>query len=431
MNKDEAYDQKVKDNYEKCENCLIGTCHYVPSSLPFGVMQCSVEPRPKILYANRAMLDILGVKDVGSDWWGDLKENVLFMVPLENRDSFRGFLKEAEETGTPVSLHHNVYCSDGSKTEVAGWMIMAENAGGVKEFSFVYMHITSTHLTRRYHRENSYFKALQSAYNVIFEINLSNKTVDCVYGKDTSPIGCIYDVCMSVENAMSYWLENYIVPDDRAMMKEYFMQITNPGIIKEAQRPLQADFAIRVVSSGEYHSYLGVAVELDANIVLFCCRDTTQVKYTRFAGVTESVPHIFIRTFGYFDIFVDGKAVTFSNRKSKELLALLVDRNGGAVTSDEATGILWEDATDTNARARYRKVAMNLNRTLEQYGIGDIIINSHGTRSLDIAKVECDYFGLLKGDAKYRSKFSDAYMSNYSWAEETLASLLIMTEEHK
>ena len=39
--------------------------------------------------------------------------------------------------------------------------------------------------------------------------------------------------------------------------------------------------------------------------------------------------HIFIRTFGYFDVFVDGVPILFRSEKAKELLALLVDRRGG------------------------------------------------------------------------------------------------------
>ena len=34
---------------------------------------------------------------------------------------------------------------------------------------------------------------------------------------------------------------------------------------------------------------------------------------------------IVIRTFGYFDIFVDGETIPFSCKKAKELLALLVE----------------------------------------------------------------------------------------------------------
>ena len=42
--------------------------------------------------------------------------------------------------------------------------------------------------------------------------------------------------------------------------------------------------------------------------------------------------HIVAKTFGEFDIFVDGKLVTFKRAKSKELLAYLIDRQGGSVT---------------------------------------------------------------------------------------------------
>ena len=52
---------------------------------------------------------------------------------------------------------------------------------------------------------------------------------------------------------------------------------------------------------------------------------------------------IVIRTFGYFDIFVDGETIPFSCKKAKELLALLVDRRGGFVTTGDAISYLWED----------------------------------------------------------------------------------------
>ena len=48
-----------------------------------------------------------------------------------------------------------------------------------------------------------------------------------------------------------------------------------------------------------------------------------------------------IRTFGYFDVFVGSTPIAFRNKKSKELFALLVDRKGGYVTSEEAISFLW------------------------------------------------------------------------------------------
>lgn len=43
---------------------------------------------------------------------------------------------------------------------------------------------------------------------------------------------------------------------------------------------------------------------------------------------------IFARTFGHFDLYIDGSPVMFRSAKAKELLALLVDREGGTVTTD-------------------------------------------------------------------------------------------------
>ena len=49
-----------------------------------------------------------------------------------------------------------------------------------------------------------------------------------------------------------------------------------------------------------------------------------------------------IQTFGGFEVFVDGKLLTFHRAKAKELLACLVDRHGAGLTTREACSLLWE-----------------------------------------------------------------------------------------
>jgi two-component SAPR family response regulator len=105
-------------------------------------------------------------------------------------------------------------------------------------------------------------------------------------------------------------------------------------------------------------------------------------------------------------------------------MALLIDRNGGSLSPSEAISFLWEDeAADERTSARYRKLALGLKRTLEKYGIEDILINHNGVRSVDASAIRCDYYELLAGNEKYRQAFHNAYMTDYSWGEETLASL--------
>ena len=69
--------------------------------------------------------------------------------------------------------------------------------------------------------------------------------------------------------------------------------------------------------------------------------------------------HIYARTFGYFDLFVDGKPIMFKSAKAKELLAFLIDRQGGTVTTDQIINVLWEDRPNDEA-------TQNMSSTIEK-----------------------------------------------------------------
>lgn len=132
-----------------------------------------------------------------------------------------------------------------------------------------------------------------------------------------------------------------------------------------------------------------------------------------------------IRTFGYFDVFVGDNPIAFRNKKSKELFALLVDRKGGFVTSEEAISFLWEDEpANTLTFSRYRKVALRLKSTLEEYGISDIVESVDGKRRIVMEKVECDLYNYLSGKPEYAQLFKGSYLMNYSWGETTLGELI-------
>lgn len=131
-----------------------------------------------------------------------------------------------------------------------------------------------------------------------------------------------------------------------------------------------------------------------------------------------------IRTFGYFDVFVGEKPIAFRSRKSKELFALLVDRRGGYVSSEEAIGFLWEDeSVNPVTLARYRKVALRLKNLLEEYGISEIVESVDGKRRIVTEKVRCDLYDYLSGEKEYARLFKGSYLTNYSWGETTLAEL--------
>ncbi len=132
-----------------------------------------------------------------------------------------------------------------------------------------------------------------------------------------------------------------------------------------------------------------------------------------------------IRTFGYFDVFVGQRPIAFRNKKSKELFALLVDRRGGYVSSEEAISFLWEsEPVNPVTLARYRKVALRLKNILEEYGISEVVEVVDGKRRIVPEQVQCDLYDYLSGKEEFSQLFKGNYLTNYSWGETTLAELM-------
>ena len=130
---------------------------------------------------------------------------------------------------------------------------------------------------------------------------------------------------------------------------------------------------------------------------------------------------VFIRTFGNFDVYIDGQPIYFPSAKAKELLALLVDKKGGTIRTEEAMGIIWEDS---HTPSLCRTAAMRLRKTLELYGIQNILVEKNGNRSVDPQLFDCDYYLFLEGAKEARWAFNGEYMAQYSWGEVTLANLM-------
>lgn len=133
---------------------------------------------------------------------------------------------------------------------------------------------------------------------------------------------------------------------------------------------------------------------------------------------------VYARTFGYFDLFVDGKPLMFKSAKAKELLALLIDRCGGTITTDQIIAVLWENRPNDDATQNLcSKIVKTLQRELNEYGIGDVLIQRRGVRSINLDKIDCDLYEFLEGGSDAVNRFMGDYMLEYSWAEERMNAL--------
>ena len=134
---------------------------------------------------------------------------------------------------------------------------------------------------------------------------------------------------------------------------------------------------------------------------------------------------VVIQTFGQFSVFVDGKPLYFSSAKAKELFALLVQKQGGILTPQEALDKVWDGKEyGKGSNSVYRVTLMRLRDILEEAEIGDILKSAARGKYLDMSMYKCDLTDFLAGDELARQRFNGEYLPEYSWGEETLAMLL-------
>lgn len=147
---------------------------------------------------------------------------------------------------------------------------------------------------------------------------------------------------------------------------------------------------------------------------------------------TNAEKRVRVQAFGHFDVYVNERLLYFEREKAKELLALLIDRRGAALTTEQIASVLWESKNyNTSLKNAVTKVVASLRNTLKAEGIEELLIKRWNHLAIDTRKFECDAYEYEKQTPKDRRSFSGEYMTNYSWAEFSIGRYMRMDEESK
>lgn len=129
-----------------------------------------------------------------------------------------------------------------------------------------------------------------------------------------------------------------------------------------------------------------------------------------------------IQCFGHFDVFSGKNALHFKYKKTKELLAILIERKGATLTSGELMAILWEDESISKV-SYFHNLLQDLLHTLEKYGHRDALDKWRGNLAIIPERIACDYYDWIKGIPYAKKAYMGEFMTQYSWAEKTLANI--------
>ena len=141
-------------------------------------------------------------------------------------------------------------------------------------------------------------------------------------------------------------------------------------------------------------------------------------------GVGNNDEKLQVRCFGYFEVYHNGEPVVFARAKAKELLAYLIDREGGICTFGEIISVLWEGVEDErSAKHSLRTVISDLRKELALIGMEEVLIRERRQLGIRREMVDCDYYRMIDGDIDAVNSYHGEFMLQYSWAELTTARL--------
>ncbi|MBU3144372.1 response regulator [Clostridium sp. CF012] len=222
-----------------------------------------------------------------------------------------------------------------------------------------------------------------------------------------------------------------------------FLDIEMPGIngLKLSEQILDHNENIDVIFVTAFNQYAVEAFELQAMDYILKPLTEERLGKTimRLLKTKRIVRHSekpFIQSFGDFEIFLYGEALTWKNSKAKELLAFLAHKNGVPVSWEKIAHALWPDYNSEKAQTNFHATTYLLRKRLAEAGISRILESGRGNYRIVADQVNSDIYELEKlvksNKIKRKENFhllnklnQRGYMeeSGYAWAQPRAAEL--------
>ena len=204
-----------------------------------------------------------------------------------------------------------------------------------------------------------------------------------------------------------------------------FLDISMRGMggLALAEKIGQLQPACKIIFCTGYEQYALDAIQLRCSGYLIkpITAQAVQKELDHIKKQPVSDKKLTVKCFGSFEVLCKGRTLKFKRKKAKELLAVLVDRNGAGMTGKQICAILWpEDSDDLKNMDHFRHLVQDLRNTLAAEDAGSVLCYEQYQYRIDPAQINCDYHSYLQYGTP---AFLGEYMTQYSWAEDTCGFL--------
>ena len=196
-----------------------------------------------------------------------------------------------------------------------------------------------------------------------------------------------------------------------------FLDIEMPKVngIQLAKKLKKINPAIKIIFVTAYNEYALEAFKIHAFGYITKPVNENKIKEEIDALGSEislkSTNKVQVKCFGNFEVFYNGEPLKFSYKKSKEVFAYLIDREGSAININELNAVLWEE----DHPSYLRNLIADVQTTLKNVGADDVFVKRHNECYINTDKVDCDAYEYKKGNPNAIRMYRGEYMVQYSW----------------
>ena len=204
-----------------------------------------------------------------------------------------------------------------------------------------------------------------------------------------------------------------------------FLDISMRGIggLKLAELIVKKQQKCKIVFCTGYEKYAVSAFQMHVSGYLMkpITAEAVQKEIDHIKNALNTARLLTVKCFGNFEVLCNGNILPFKRTKTKEILAVLIDRSGSGMTARQICAILFPDGTnDAKNLAYIRQLIFDLKNTLRAFGADSVLQHETPYYRIDPERIRCDYLSYLETG---NPEFKGEYMKQYSWAEETCAML--------
>ena len=253
------------------------------------------------------------------------------------------------------------------------------------------------------------------AITVDDERPMLNALTDIV--KSSPDIEAVYD--FSVCSAALEWISQ-----NSADIAFLDINMRGMGGLALAEKITEIQPECKIVFCTGYEEYALNAIQLRCSGYLIkpITKEAVQKEINHIKSQKPEIALLDVKCFGNFEVLKNGEALTFKRTKAKELFAVLIDRNGAGMTGKQICAVMWPENTDDVKNMDYlRHLVGDLKKALAQASAERVFCQEGYNYRIDPERINCDYHSFLKTGKPH---FHGEYMTQYSWAEETLSLLL-------